>query len=86
MIHEAHLKQELAGESEKRWEDRAHFFGVAAKAMRHILVDHAGAKKAAKRGGEIRMVQLDEGPNISGCGDEIIALNDALDALGPTGQ
>jgi len=79
VIHEAYLK--LAGESEKRWEDRAHFFGVAANAMRHILVDHARAKKAAKRGGEIRMVQLDEGLNIAGRSDEIIALNEALNTL-----
>lgn len=79
VIHEAWLK--LVGESEKQWVDRTHFFAVAATAMRHILVDHARAKKAAKRGGEIHMVQLDEGSNIAGRSDEIVALDEALNAL-----
>ena len=39
LLHEAYLR--LAGESAKQWQNRAHFFGVAAKAMRHVLVDHA---------------------------------------------
>ena len=39
LIHEAYLR--LVGQEEKRWENRAHFFGVAAQAMRHILVDYA---------------------------------------------
>jgi RNA polymerase sigma-70 factor (ECF subfamily) len=49
LIHEAYLR--LAGDSPRRWENRAHFFGVAAKAMRRILVDHARARQALKRGG-----------------------------------
>ena len=52
LIHEAYIK--LAGQEEKRWQNRAHFFGVAAQAMRHILVDHARTRHAAKRGGAVR--------------------------------
>ena len=49
LIHEAYLK--LAGNTEKDWEGRTHFFGVAGQAMRHILVDYARTKKRKKRGG-----------------------------------
>jgi len=49
LVHEAYVK--LVGPSEAKWESRAHFFAVAAKAMRQILTDHARRKKAAKRGG-----------------------------------
>ena len=49
LIHEAYLK--IAAGEEKRWRNRAHFFGVAAKAMRHILVDYARSKSRNKRGG-----------------------------------
>src|ERR1044072_9302967 len=49
LIHEAYLK--LADNREKSWQNRAHFFAVAAQAMRHILVDHARSHKAEKRGG-----------------------------------
>ena len=62
VIHEAYLK--LGGRSDKDWENRAHFFGVAAKAMRHVLVDHARTRRATKRGGEIRIEQLDEGADV----------------------
>ena len=48
VIHEAYLK--LAAGPEHDWESRAHFFGVAAKAMRHVLVDHARTRLSAKRG------------------------------------
>src|SRR5438105_317801 len=64
LIHEAYVR--LAGDSGKKWENRAHFFGVAAKAMRHVLVDHARAQQASKRGGERRTVPLDDGIVISG--------------------
>jgi RNA polymerase sigma factor (TIGR02999 family) len=80
VIHEAYLK--LAGGAEHDWESRAHFFGVAAKAMRHVLVDHARSGHSARRGGEVRAVTLDEG--MAGAGlrpAEMIALDDALSAL-----
>lgn len=80
LIHEAYLR--LVGQEEKQWENRAHFFGVAAQAMRHILVDYARARQMAKRGGGARAVSLDEaltiGPERA---DDLVALNDALDAL-----
>lgn len=80
LIHEAYLK--LAGGSEKHWENRAHFFGVAAKAMRHVVVDHARARQSAKRGGEVQVLRLDGGLEIaSGRSSELVALDDALTAL-----
>jgi RNA polymerase sigma factor (TIGR02999 family) len=80
LIHEAYMR--LAGDSDKRWENRAHFFGVAAKVMRCVLVDHARARRSAKRGGAARPVTLDEGIHTSGermAG--LIALDDALTDL-----
>jgi RNA polymerase sigma-70 factor, ECF subfamily len=80
LIHEAYLR--LAGDSRKQWENRAQFYGVAAKAMRHVLVDHARARQAAKRGGGWQAVPLDEGIAVS---DErlagLIALDEALSRL-----
>ena len=89
LIHEAYLR--LIGQREKHWENRAHFFGVAAQAMRHILVDYARARKMAKRGGGAHQVSLDEaltiGPEhgLEGSND-LVALNDALDALAKLDQ
>src|SRR5215510_10336828 len=57
LINEAYLR--LIGQEEKRWENRAHFFGVAAQAMRHILVDYARARNTAKRRGAERAVSLE---------------------------
>ena len=57
LVHEAYLK--LVGGGSVDWKDRAHFFGVAARAMRQVLVDHARARQTAKRGeGQVR-VELD---------------------------
>ena len=47
LVHEAYLR--LIGEQDVRWEDRGHFFGIAARAMRQILVDHARKRGAGKR-------------------------------------
>jgi RNA polymerase sigma factor (TIGR02999 family) len=80
VIHEAYLK--LGGSSDKDWENRGRFFGVAAKVMRHVLVDHARSRRAAKRGGEVRIEQLDEGADFSDARTaETIALDDALTSL-----
>src|SRR5215218_690578 len=49
LIHEAYMK--IANRNEHKWQNRAHFFGVASKVMRHILVDYARSKSAKKRGG-----------------------------------
>jgi len=80
LIHEAYMR--LAGESAQRWDNRGHFFGVAAKAMRCVLVDHARSRRSAKRGGAVRPVTLDEDIHTSGermAG--LIALDDALTDL-----
>lgn len=80
LIHEAYLK--LARQGEKDWQNRAHFFGVAATAMRHILVDYARSKQSQKRGGWQERVTLAE--NLSGSeksAGDIVALNDALNHL-----
>jgi len=80
LIHEAYLK--LVGQGERRWQNRAHFFGVAAQAMRHILVDYARARHADKRGGEAQAVSLDEATANAGTqAAEIVALDDALRRL-----
>lgn len=77
LIHEAYLK--LAGNEEKDWKNRAHFFGVAAQAMRHILVDYARSKKSQRRGGFQQKITLVENVIVSnGRSDEIVALDDAL--------
>ena len=77
LIHEAYLR--LMGQEEKYWENRAHFFGVAAQAMRHILVDYARARQTAKRGGEARTVTLEEAVFVSDeRAAEVVALDDAL--------
>ena len=80
LIHEVYLR--LVDQKEPRWQNRAHFFGVAAKAMRSILVDYARARQAAKRGGQIRRVSLDEGAAVSDERTaELVALDDAMQSL-----
>ena len=81
LIHEACIR--LICDSATRWENRAHFFGVAAKCMRHILVDYARARGAGKRGGDgYRSVRLDEAVAVSGEHiTDIVALDDALTDL-----
>ncbi len=58
LVHEAYLR--LVEQRKARWTDRAYFFGVAATMMRRILVNHAKARKARKRGGDRHKVPLDE--------------------------
>jgi RNA polymerase sigma factor (TIGR02999 family) len=80
VVHEAYLR--LLGDRGKQWENRTHFFGVAAKAMRQILVDYARASCAAKRGGQQRAVALDGALVVSDERmPELVALDDALTAL-----
>ena len=80
VIHEAYLK--LVNGPERDWESRGHFFAVAAKAMRQVLVDHARARLASKRSGHVRMVQLDEALDIAGGPErDVFLLDDALSEL-----
>lgn len=82
LIHEAYVK--LANKKDQNFQNRAHFFGVAAQAMRHILVDYARQKQSKKRGGKDALrVTLEENALVStGQTDEILALDDALSRLG----
>ncbi len=80
LIHEVYLK--IAAGEERIWQNRSHFFGVAAKAMRHILVDYARSKSRKKRGALAEKVTLEENSVVSATRpQEIIALDDALQQL-----
>ena len=80
LIHETYLK--LAKGDGRNWQDRAHFFGVAAVAMRHILVDYARSKNGQKRGGWQERVTLTDVNAVSDDrSKEMIALDDALTSL-----
>jgi RNA polymerase sigma-70 factor, ECF subfamily len=80
LVNEAYMR--LVDQREKNWQNRAHFFGIAAHLMRRILVDYARSQGYAKRGGGARTLPLDEAlvfaRERSG---EVIALDDALKAL-----
>ena len=77
LVHEAYLR--LGGTSAADWKDRAHFYGVAARLMRQILVDHARANKAAKRGGLQTRIRLEDAGELAGEQTlEIVALDTAL--------
>jgi RNA polymerase sigma factor (TIGR02999 family) len=80
LINEAYLR--LLDQPHKLWQNRAHFFGVAAQVMRHILIDHARRHCYAKRGGRARKVPLDEALIVNDKrAEELVALDDALGAL-----
>jgi len=80
LVHEAWLH--LGGDQQPTWENRAHFFGAAAEAMRRILVDRAREKQAIKRGGDLKRVDLDAVELASPMpDDELLALDEALDRL-----
>lgn len=80
LVHEAYLR--LVGRSAVHWQNRVHFFAVAARLMRGILVDHARMRGAAKRGGNSLTITLDESlapPKQREM--DLVALDDALNAL-----
>ncbi len=80
LVHEAYLK--LVDQSRIAWQDRVHFFAVAARAMRFILIDYARQQKALKRGGGHIKVSLDESNLAAGEQTaDLLALNDALSRL-----
>jgi RNA polymerase sigma factor (TIGR02999 family) len=81
LVHEAYFK--LIGQRRVRWQNRAHFFGIAAQMMRRILIDHARHEAREKRGGSAPKLSLDEAivaaeidPDL-----DLLALDDALTAL-----
>jgi RNA polymerase sigma factor (TIGR02999 family) len=80
LVHEAYLK--LVDASFAGWQDRAHFFAVAARLMRRILVDAARSREAGKRGGGAIRVQMDESEEGAALDDrQLTRLEDALNAL-----
>ncbi|MFN0171111.1 MAG: ECF-type sigma factor, partial [Bryobacteraceae bacterium] len=81
LINEAYLR--LLDQSQPvGWENRAHFYGIAARLMRMILVDHARARHAAKRGGAAAPVTLDDWMAASpGRAPDVLEINEALDHL-----
>ncbi len=81
LVHEAYMK--LIDQKKVKWQNRAHFFGIAAQVMRRILLDHARKHKADKRGGEAEKLPLEEEILVVSHekSNELIALDDALDAL-----
>ncbi|HVG87229.1 MAG TPA: sigma-70 family RNA polymerase sigma factor [Vicinamibacterales bacterium] len=81
LVNEAYLK--LVDIRRMRWQNRAHFFAVAARLMRRILVDAARSQQYQKRGGRAPHVRLDEAALAAGqTPDQLVALDDALQALG----
>jgi RNA polymerase sigma-70 factor (ECF subfamily) len=80
LVNEAYLR--LINAKDVAWHDRAHFLAVAARVMRHILVDHARARHYQKRGGAVVHVTLDEALVVASEPDQdFVALDEALTAL-----
>ena len=81
LVHEAYFK--LAGRGGQHWQDRVHFCGIAANAMRQVLVDHARHHNAAKRGGGGEPITLTAGHAAVGPSViDVLALDQALERLG----
>ena len=80
LIHEAYVR--LVDQRNVQWQNRAHFFGIAAQMMRRILVDHARTKKRAKRGGSDIKVSLDDATVTVKAQDlDVVAVDEALTRL-----
>jgi RNA polymerase sigma factor (TIGR02999 family) len=80
LVHEAYVR--LIELKQMRWQNRAHFFAMAARVMRRILVDNARARRNDKRGGGVPKVTLEEALVVaSGPGADLVALDEALTAL-----
>lgn len=82
LVHELYLR--LVDQRRTTWENRAHFFGIAARLMRRILVDYARARLAEKRGGSSIFVSLEAvGEQIAETGAaDVLVIDEALDQLG----
>ncbi len=80
LVHEAYLR--LAGGDAVAWENRAHFFGAAARAMRRVLIDHARRRGRAKRGGEQRQIPLSVVDLMTDpVRDDVLAIDQAVEKL-----
>jgi RNA polymerase sigma factor (TIGR02999 family) len=78
LVHEAFLR--LVDARQVRWDSRGHFFGITARVMRQILVDHARTRDAAKRGGGVASVSLDDALDVAtqAVRGDLLALDEAL--------
>lgn len=80
LVHEAWMR--LVGNENPKWDNRAHFFGAAAEAMRRILIDNARRKQAVRHGGRHQRVNLDDIDVAAAAEDEqLLAIHEALDKL-----
>ena len=81
LVNEAYLR--LVDQTGVGWQDRAHFFGIAANSMRQILINHAHSHRAAKRGGTAFKLSLDEAAGLSQTREDVdlVALDEALSRL-----
>jgi len=81
LVHEMYLR--LVDQRRATWENRAQFFGIAARLMRRILVDHARSRHRAKRGGTVTLVSLGAAGDEPGVGQEcdVLAIDEALQRL-----
>jgi RNA polymerase sigma factor (TIGR02999 family) len=79
LVHEVYLR--LIDQEQTRWQSRAHFFGIAARLMRQILVEHARSRRAAKRGGGLRLTLSKALLRIEERSIDLLALDDALSEL-----
>jgi len=80
LVHEAYVR--MTGQALPQWQNRAHFFAVAAQLMRQILVDHARSHRASKRGGDVYKLALEDAEEQPKVLDfDIVALDDALKSL-----
>jgi len=77
LVHEAYIR--LADETQLTWKDRAHFYGIAARVMRRILVDHARVHNAAKRGGLQQKLSLDAVQELPTVVVDLVELDGALE-------
>jgi RNA polymerase sigma-70 factor (ECF subfamily) len=80
LINEAYLR--LAGQRSPDWKNRSQFFGLAAQMMRRVLVDHARERLAAKRGGDVFRMSLDNVEQPADDPIDVLDLHDALERLG----
>ncbi len=82
LVHEAWLR--LGGDAQPEWQNRAHFFAVAAEAMRRILIDRARRRQAQRHGGELQRVDLEAGDYPAEdprSDDRLLALHEVLDTF-----
>ncbi len=80
LVHETYLK--LVDQTRVEWRDRGHFFAIAARAMRRILVDYARRYRALRRGGGLQQVSIPDEVVVAERGETLLALDEALERLG----